>query len=298
MTNKTFASIETMTADIINNFSINPAERNTVVDLLKGLEAGKTIQLLDVQCTPIYVTMQAADDDILYLVSSIKGIVEYWIKPMAELPKGRNVIHNSTFVGAADMIEAVFGVEDWRINEGHVETALRNGAVGLAVSVLANDLQNITIIRRSSTPVVIEATFNGSTLFFIIGEDESKEAAKPNTPFGNIVKNFRSKLFLKKLADAQTPMEAFDLATEWLAEDQEYEGKFGYKDMAVMYSFEFNKLAGTIRAELTVGNKVKCEGCGEVHEMEPIFQIKSNLNPRNIDMFYNSVKSFAENFLK
>lgn len=209
-----------------------------------------------------------------------------------------NVIKSNSFRAAADMIESIFNMEQWR-RDGDVERKMKNLPVGQAIKIMVDDLSHLMLEKVSMDSVEghkVKADYNGSTLIFLINQDEKEEEYR--APFKGVIGNLRTKLFLNKLKHSSTPIEAFNLVTEWLGEDQEAEGKFSYKDMVVIYSFEYDKHDRSIKASLSIGNKVKCDDCGKAHEMEPIFALTSNFTAENVNKFYNSVKMFAETFLK
>lgn len=212
-----------------------------------------------------------------------------------------NTIRTNSFRAAADMIEAVFDVEDWR-RDGTIQGTIEELAVNESKSVKVNDLEDVVLTRpafvNSYKGIKIEAKYNGATMVFIVSpEREEEEDDGYRAPFKSFMTGLRAKATLKKLKSATSPMEAFNILTEWLAEDQDHEGKFSYKDMVVMYSFKYNKHQRSILSSITVGNKVKCEGCGDAHDMEVIFSLSANLTQNNVDKFYGSVKSFVQNFL-
>lgn len=212
-----------------------------------------------------------------------------------------NIIRTNSFRAAADMIEAVFNVEDWR-RDGTIQKTIEALEVNQAKTVRANDLENITFTRsefiNSYKGIKVEAKYSGSTLAFIVSPEREEEHDDGyRAPFKSFLTGMRVKAALKKLKSATTPMEAFNILTEWLAEDQDHEGKFSYKDMVVMYSFVYDKDSRSVQSSITIGNKVKCEGCGKAHEIDVIFSMAGNITPNNVDKFYGSMKSFVENFL-
>lgn len=210
-----------------------------------------------------------------------------------------NVVKSNSFRAAADMIESIFNMEQWR-RDGEVEDKLKTLSAGQAAKIMVDDLSHMTLEKLSIDSAEghkVKADFNGSTLIFLINQAE-KEEDDYRAPFKGIIGNLRTKLFLNKLKHSSSPIEAFNLLTEWLGEDQEAEGKFSYKDMVIVYSFEYDKHDRSISASLSIGNKVKCDSCGKAHEMESIFAFTSNFTAENVDKFYDSVKMFAETFLK
>lgn len=212
-----------------------------------------------------------------------------------------NVIRTDSFRAAADMIEAVFDVEDWR-RDGTIQKTIEALEVNQTKTVLANDLENITFTRpkfiNSYKGIKVEAKYNSSTLVFVIAPERKEEEDDDyRAPFKSFMSGVRAKLALNKLKHATSPMDAFNILTEWLAEDQDHEGKFSYKDMVVMYNFVYDKHTRSIQSSVTIGNKVKCEGCGKSHEMEIIFSLTANLTQHNVDKFYGSVESFIKNFM-
>lgn len=286
---KIVSNMTELAIEIISAANITVYEPHQLVNLLTTMAPGTSVSFLNGDMSNITIANLGKELAPKFQVRTTKDLFEIGVSTFAS-----QRVNNVTYKQAAEIIAHAFDMEDWRKLDNELELKLRALSSRETLKVLMNDLEEATFTLVQGFSRRIKANFKNMELLFDVKEEVEDDGYR--APFKSFMSGIRTKLFLNKLKNTKTPMEAFNLVTEWLEEDQEFEGKFVYKDMVVIYSFEFDKDGRTICSEVKIGNKIKCEGCGKAHEMEIIFHLVMNITKDNVEKFYNSVVSFIKNF--
>ena len=152
----------------------------------------------------------------------------------------------------------------------------------------------IELLRRNDEGnnklYVVTNTETGMRLNFAIPKEGSEmNNDKLNGILGKIpgieklVRGYRTKQFFKKLKNAETPMEAWELSKEYLEGDLVSGWKFGHKGVIVESATDYDHEKGELNVEFSITVK---------GEEKPMLASQLCFNDSNIKALFNAVVSF------